>query len=600
LDTGQPGGFESDSLGSETLAQRLSVATRAAGLGIWEWDLVTNRFYYSARAREICGFPPSGEINYEMVTGVTHPEDLPRTQAMATRALDPQIRAVEPYVYRIVRRGDGGTLWVEAHGEATFSTSSEGDVRAIRYTGTLLDITEARLAAQKVSETEARLRLAVEAGGLAIWEIDLATQEVTHSPALNIMCGFGADDRPTLDEFRARYAPGERERIQAEGAAARARGDRTFQNEIRQIWPDGTERWLLLRAQVAPGEPGYDGRIIGVLMDVTERRQQEELFREMANNAPVVVWVSDGRDELTFIGRAWEQLTGQSPLNAKGHGWLDVVHPEDVQRVALSSVESTRSKSRYEAEYRVRSPAGDWRWVLDTATPRLDASGQFLGHIGSIVDVTERRRREDDRKLLIHELNHRIKNTLSIAQVLARQTLRNAGVDGSVQESLVGRFVAMASAQEAIAAESWNGSDLRFLISSALKPFESHDPARIQVDGEPIGITARSTMSLSLAIHELATNAAKYGALSTDNGRLEISWTVDRPEAEDRSLTITWQETGGPPVSEPTKSGFGSVLLDRVLTSEFGAEVDREFACKGLIVTLRLPLVAVTSSDHTR
>jgi PAS domain S-box-containing protein len=160
LDKGQPGGSDSDNLGSETLTQRLSVATRAAGLGIWEWDLVTNRFYYSARAREICGFHPTCEITYEMVTGVTHPEDLPRTRAIATRALDPRIRAVEPYVYRVIRRIDGGTLWVEAQGEATFATSRDGDVRAIRYTGTLLDVTEVQVAAQKLSETEARLRLA--------------------------------------------------------------------------------------------------------------------------------------------------------------------------------------------------------------------------------------------------------------------------------------------------------------------------------------------------------------------------------------------------------------------------------------------------------
>ena len=249
-------------------ARRLQVATRAAALGIWDWDLRTNRFTYSDRAREICGLPPDEPVTIEAVRAVTHPEDLPRTSAMARQALDPDLRVDTPYRYRIIRASDKAVRWVLAYGEAIFE-EVEGTVRATRYVGTLQDITEQKLAEDALVESEARLRLAVEAGEMAVWEVDLASGRVTHSPELNRLCSFPPDAQPTLEEFRSRYAPGERERIQRDAAAVIERGERMLQTELRHIWPDGTEKWLLMRAQFAPGETGPGTRVIGVLIDVT-------------------------------------------------------------------------------------------------------------------------------------------------------------------------------------------------------------------------------------------------------------------------------------------------------------------------------------------
>lgn len=222
--------------------QRLEIATRAAALGVWDWDLRTNEFTYSDRAKEICGLPVDKPVTYEQIRAVTHPDDLPRTAAQARRAhRQPGVEHANIFRYRIIRADTGETRWVEAYGETVFE-ERDGKKTAIRYVGTLQDVTDQKRAEEARAENEARLRLAIEAGGLAVWELDMEAQTVTHSPELNRICGFPADARPSLEELRSRYAPGEHERIQREGAAARERGETSLQTEFRQLWPDGTER----------------------------------------------------------------------------------------------------------------------------------------------------------------------------------------------------------------------------------------------------------------------------------------------------------------------------------------------------------------------
>ncbi|MDB5560831.1 MAG: signal transduction histidine kinase [Hyphomicrobiales bacterium] len=253
---------------------RFETAARAASLGVWDWDLISNTFIYSPLAKQICGFPPDAALTLEDVRSVTHPEDLPWTSALAKRAIDPLQRATDSYRYRIRRADTGEVRWVLAHGEAVFSDLG-GESRAIRYIGTMQDITEHKRAEDALAESEARLRLAIEAGRMAVWELDLDADKITPSPEMNLLCGFAADAAPNLEDFRSRYAPGEAERIDREGAEVRARGESQIQTEFKQIWPDGTEKWLLLRAQLAPATDRIANRVIGVLVDITDRKIAE-------------------------------------------------------------------------------------------------------------------------------------------------------------------------------------------------------------------------------------------------------------------------------------------------------------------------------------
>ena len=262
---------------------RLELAADAAQLGIWDWDVATGLMNYSPRAKAICGFPPDLQVTYEDAKRVTHPEDYPRTSSMARRALDPAIRESEPYEYRIVRP-DGAVRWVQAFGEAVFE-EVDGETRAVRYVGTLQDVTERIRLEQAQRADQARLALAVEAGRMAVWEIDFTTDEVTGSPELNRILGFPDDSKPTAGDIRRRYYAGERERIFALARAARHRGDRRLEADLRWCWPDGSLRWLWVRAEVAWGENDQPVHALGVIMDVTARKRAEVRQKTLAELA---------------------------------------------------------------------------------------------------------------------------------------------------------------------------------------------------------------------------------------------------------------------------------------------------------------------------
>jgi PAS domain S-box-containing protein len=447
----------------------LSIAIQAANLGVWEWDLRSNEFRYSERAKVIFGLPLGKPVSREQIIAVLHPDDHQVARDQAIRSMDPSVHEREPFLYRVFRASDGELRWIRAFGEPVFETVEDEPV-AVSYIGTLQDVTEEILAKQELLEKEARLRLAIEASGIAVWEVNLADQTITHSPELNRLCGFEPDARPTLEEFRSRYAPGERERLEKEGAEARARGETSYQSEIRYLWPDGTEKWLMLRAQVAPGETGYGGRVIGTL-----------------------------------------------------------------------------------------------------------------------VDITERKNREERQALLLAELKHRIKNSFAVTQSIIGQTLAGEDISDATRSKLFARLQAMAEAHDVIAGGAWEGASLMTVLRRSMKAFEVGSGRRIDVEGSEFNLSPRAALSFSLVLHELFTNAAKYGSLSNETGRIHIK--IDREtNGEPHRLRLSWTEVGGPPVKEVTRAGFGTRLMERVVKAELEAEVRREFRQEGLSLVLNVPL----------
>ena len=259
----------------EESSLKLRLALRAARMGVWDWTIDTGEMNYSPRAREIYGFTPDEAVTIDKVRGATHPEDLPRTSALAKLALNPSIRSREPYEYRVLRADNGEERWLLAHGEAIFE-EIEGVTRATRYLGTIEDITSRKATELALQESERRKRLALEGARMAVWELDLATDALTSSAELNRIYGLPADSHPTVEELRNFYAPGERERIQEIGMRAIAEGRSDFEAEYRIRRPDGKIVWLLLRAEVVSDEDGRMTRVIGVVMDIDERKRSEE------------------------------------------------------------------------------------------------------------------------------------------------------------------------------------------------------------------------------------------------------------------------------------------------------------------------------------
>ena len=455
----------------DEVERRFEVAAHAANLGVWDWDLATNAFVYSRKAKEICGFNPDLPVTFEQILAVTHPEDLPRTTALAARALDPAIRATDRYRYRVVRADTNEIRWVLAHGHAIFDLDTSPD-QAIRYIGTLQDITEQKLAEDSLAEGEARLRLAVEAGKLAVWELNLDAGQITPSPELNVLCGFPADISPSLADFRSRYAPGEAERIDREGAAIKAKGGTSIQSEFKQIWPDGSVKWLLLRAQVAPPTEKIKNRVIGILIDITDRKLAEE------------------RSEL-----------------------------------------------------------------------------------------------------IAREMEHRVKNSLAVVRSLTEQSFRQKADAQTVRVGLLGRLRAFETATQFALRGSDIDEDLRELINAIVEPYRQTDIDPFVIEGPHQPIDGKAAISLALALHELCTNAVKYGALSIAGGRVSITWKVTGS-----GLRLIWKEAGGPPVAFPKSRGFGATLLRRNLFPGPDDSVELSFEPDGV----RWEIVATFGTSDRR
>ncbi len=376
----------------------LELASRVAEVGVWDWDLLSNTFSYSATARAICGFPPGNEpLSHQDIVGVTHPDDLPRTSAQAQRALDPAIRERVVYEYRIVTR-QGEVRWVIAHGEALFETI-DGVERAVRYIGTLQDITEHRRLRDALESSQSRLRLAMEGGRMAVWEADLRADTITGTPELNRLLGFGADEHPTTEQIRARYEPGERERIRALAQEQMARGGRHVEIEFRYRWPGGQTRWLLLRAEIHQSEGEWD-RAVGVLIDITERHRVEEALRasemrlRLAQRAANTgVWEWDPRTGAVTWSPEVYALLGLDPavhVADAREAWLQVLHPDDRELADQTGPRAVREGRDFSFDFRIIRPdTGELRWIRSFGTLVAAANGQAERVIGVNLDVTD-------------------------------------------------------------------------------------------------------------------------------------------------------------------------------------------------------------------
>jgi len=253
----------------------------------------------------------------------------------------------------------------------------------------------------------------------------------------------------------------------------------------------------------------------------------------------------------------------------------------------------------------------DSRWHLRKGGERFWANGRTLplDHGKAVVmkvfrDETPLKRADDQRVLLLNELNHRVKNSLATVQSVVDQTLRSAGVDAGVRNDLNARIMALSSAHNVLVDRNWAGADLEAVVRDVTRAFDGPQ-GRVHLDGAPVHLHPSQAVTLSLVLHELVTNAAKYGALSAPDGRVDVSWNLSLDSGGMRFLTLLWRERGGPPVEPPTRTGFGTRLLAGALNHQHGGakiHYDPEGVCA--VLSCRLmeegPAVALTSEAAGR
>jgi PAS domain S-box-containing protein len=356
--------------------------------------------------------------------------------------------------------------------------------------------------------------------------------------------------------------------------------------------PSAMREGRTVEVRISPlGEEG-----IGVsLDDITDRAEAERALRRSQRRLDLAVgahaigifdWhIPSGKIVWT---REEEQVFGLEPGTFQGDiaGWRKQVLPEDLEQMeAEMTAAMAARRERLDFGFRIKRPDGAVRWIEGAARFLYRPDGTPQRMVGTNIDVTERKVSEQHQRLLINELNHRVKNTLAIVQAIAWQSLRD-GAPRSVREAFEGRLAALAAAHDVLTRQSWEAAGIGQIITVATAP---HDPGdgRLSVDGPGLDLEPKTAVALGLAMHELATNAVKHGALSGTQGKVTVRWSL-----EGGVLRLTWTESGGPPVTTPARRGFGARMLEQGLAEELRGTVRLEFRPQGLVCAMEAVLGA--------
>lgn len=249
-------------------------------------------------------------------------------------------------------------------------------------------------------------------------------------------------------------------------------------------------------------------------------------------------------------------------------------------------VDALRQGTSYRnVEVQVEQPSGRLIWISVNIDPLRGEGGEIVGVINCFQDITDRKLADVRQQVLVNELNHRVKNTLATVQSIAAFTFRG-GVSAEATKWFENRLLALSRAHDVLTRENWEGADLEDIVSGVVAPMSE---PRFAFGGPAVHLKPQLALTLSVALHELCTNAAKYGALSVDEGKVEIVWSVSGMTSE-KTLDLRWSESGGPTVAAPERRGFGTRVIERSLTREHKARVDLDFAASGLRCLMSIPL----------
>jgi PAS domain S-box-containing protein len=325
-----------------------------------------------------------------------------------------------------------------SRGRRANKPAQRGDLSALReYSEVLvrkLEQTnvELTLANAALKKSEERLRFAAMAGNIGIWEWNPLTDQLFWSDQQELMFGWDPGSGTlTLQEFLDRMYPEDRQRVNQ--ALQTALAERTaYEAEYRVQWPDGSVHWIAGKGRGDYDAAGRCIRMMGVALDITRRKEADEAlrrsearFREMADSAPVMIWITRADGFSTYLNKQWHEFTGRSNEAGLGFGWLDAVHPEDRERSGAEFLQANERHEPFRIEYRMRRHDGTYRWVIDSASARMGDGGEFLGYIGSVIDITERKEAEDERQRSLERVRALHDINLAITSATDLQTRLN-------------------------------------------------------------------------------------------------------------------------------------------------------------------------------
>ena len=310
----------------------------------------------------------------------------------------------------------------------------------------------------------------------------------------------------------------------------------------------------------------------------TKLRENEERFRALVEASSQIVWTANADGAIMEDSQSWRAFTGQTFDEWNGTGWIDALHPDDRKRTAEVWRAAVATGTPVETEYRIRHVGGDWRWTSVRAVPLRNGNGAVRGWVGINLDITDRKRAEEQISFLAREAEHRAKNMLATVQATVRLT--QSETSAGLKEAIEGRIQALANVHGLFVQSHWQGAELRSLLNQELAPYGM---TRVRIDGPDVLLEPDRAQAIAMTLHELATNASKYGALSSTGGKVQVDWS---PTAED-GLVIRWRESGGPAVKPPQRNGFGTRVMATMVKSLNG-EMRCDWRTGGLVCEIAL------------
>jgi PAS domain S-box-containing protein len=459
------------------------------------------------------------------------------------------------------------------------------------------DLTAGMMAERALQGSEERLRLALDAGQMAVWDWDIASGRIVWNDQYFRLLGYEPGSiEPSYDAWAGRVLPEDLTKVEAKLREAMELGIR-YSAQYRVRGANDQIHWIQAYGQVSRLEDGRPERFYGMILDVTdrvyseaERQKKLEEIEALYDNAPLGLVLFDKDFRYLRINRTLAQING-APVDAHFHRTLRDMVPI-IAPVVESRVGEVFSSGRViESETTTQMPGsrGEIRTWKELIYPIKDADGR-VDKVGMFVeDITARKTAESHARLLLSEVNHRAKNLLAVVQAVAEASADEGNAQTFVTD-FKSRIAGLAACHELLVHSEWHGVDLGELIRSQLRFLDRSNGSRICVEGPPVHVNALAAQCLGMSVHELATNAVKYGALLSPQGQITVHWSVDLQTARFR---LRWTETGGPSPRVPARVGFGTSVLMSDVKHALDADVTVSFLPAGLDYGLSAPLEVI-------
>jgi PAS domain S-box-containing protein len=466
------------------------------------------------------------------------------------------------------------------------------------------DVTDLREAETARRESDERLAATYEAATIGIAEADRDGHLLRVNDTLCKMLGRSRDELLNMRFFD--YTQDDDRQEDAALYARQIAGQ--IDNYVlrkRAMRPDGSTVYLDVHSSSVLDAEGSFRYGVRVLQDVTVAKQMEDQIRESEQHLrdllealPAAVYTTDATGRITFFNQAAVEMSGRTP--EVGDMWCvtwrlynsdgtPLPHDQCPMAVALKENRPIRG-----VEAIAERPDGTRIPFIPYPTPLHDAEGKLIGAINMLVDITERKHAENRQKLLIDELNHRVKNTLATIQSLAGQTARHANGLEDFSRRFEARLLALSRAHDLLTRRHWEGASLDSLTREVLMAMAGNAARHVEIGGPVVDLDSRAALSLTMVLNELATNAIKYGALSSEGGMLSVAWRLEGSRLQPR-LILEWRERGGPPVAPPTRRGIGTRLMERCIERDLGGQLDLAFEPSGVVCRISFAAGLVTA-----